>query len=350
MEVYRRVINDDSGYKLLNRTLYTGEYLPTYTDRSAQRGVAYSYIVINIGTDGKAAPQSYGKLAYGRETYPDFPVGLRAASETVHDKPGQAILWSRWYIPDPRPGIVLPNHFAVHLVEINDSTNGLGEFGTPIGTASIKSFSPNANMGDFSPAQNFYYERPAGLLDFYNWPVTLSNENKDYALVVRPSFQQGSVPLIRPVPNGVRDASVAIPALKTRTQHSNIVTPAIATPTALAAPDAPNAPTWTGLSRTMVELDWNDIAGAERYELQLYSANRYGNSGVNLPTPTFDVVFINGNGSRARIRDLPYTEITPWFRVRAVNAAGTSDWSPWVFAPYMTGTYTGDPPVFGFSE
>ena len=85
-------------------------------------------------------------------------------------------------------------------------------------------------------------------------------------------------------------------------------------------PDAPERPTGEVTGRGQVQLDWNDAAGAEFYQVRFCCGNQ---DWVELPTDGIEIVF---DGSGATLSNLPDYG-TYHFSVRAGNAAGLSDWS-----------------------
>ena len=90
-------------------------------------------------------------------------------------------------------------------------------------------------------------------------------------------------------------------------------------------PRVPDRPTWRGLSRDSVSLEWNDAARAESYEVQLLQDDQW----TDLPANGTEIVF---DGARAIVRGLP-TADAYYFRVRALNSNGASEWSDQLFVP-----------------
>ena len=84
-------------------------------------------------------------------------------------------------------------------------------------------------------------------------------------------------------------------------------------------PKAPDAPTGEVLEPGRVTLDWNDVAGADSYDLRYYDDDHW----VELPTGKITIVF---DGSGAEVSGLPDWGFY-YFSVRAVNGAGVSEWS-----------------------
>ena len=89
------------------------------------------------------------------------------------------------------------------------------------------------------------------------------------------------------------------------------------------APDSPDAPTGSLDGAGNASLDWNDVEAATGYEVGLWWNGEWTtlpNDGAGLD------VSISGSG--ATVTGLPTHWTVYYFRVRAVNEAGTSDWSP----------------------
>ena len=89
------------------------------------------------------------------------------------------------------------------------------------------------------------------------------------------------------------------------------------------APVAPDRPNGEGVFRGGVDLEWNEVAGAESYAVQLYRNSRW----IDLPGDGVDIAFY---GAGAIISGLDHRGAAYYFRVRANNAHGSSDWSEYV--------------------
>ena len=92
-------------------------------------------------------------------------------------------------------------------------------------------------------------------------------------------------------------------------------TPATGAPT----PDAPDQPIATAVFVAGVDLEWNDVPGADSYDVQLYRNGQW----IDLPGEGVEIAFY---GAGAIISGLD-PDSTLWFQVRAENAHGFSDWS-----------------------
>ena len=86
-----------------------------------------------------------------------------------------------------------------------------------------------------------------------------------------------------------------------------------------SAPDAPDLPIGTAVFVGGVDLEWNDVPGADSYEVQLFQNGQW----TDLPGGGVEIAFY---GAGAIISELD-PDSTLWFQVRARNAHGSSDWS-----------------------
>ena len=84
-------------------------------------------------------------------------------------------------------------------------------------------------------------------------------------------------------------------------------------------PDAPDQPIATAVFVAGVDLEWNDVPGADSYDVQLYRNGQW----IDLPGEGVEIAFY---GAGAIISGLD-PDSTLWFQVRAKNAHGSSDWS-----------------------
>ena len=86
-----------------------------------------------------------------------------------------------------------------------------------------------------------------------------------------------------------------------------------------SAPDAPDRPVGTAVFVGGVDLEWNDVPGADSYDVQLFRNGQW----MDLPGDGVEIAFY---GAGAIISELDPGS-THWFQVRAGNAHGSSDWS-----------------------
>ena len=85
-----------------------------------------------------------------------------------------------------------------------------------------------------------------------------------------------------------------------------------------AVPDVPDKPTATAVYEGMVDLEWNDVQGARSYDVQAFKSDWF-----DLPGNGVEIAFY---GPGAIIRSL-VPESRYYFRVRASNSLGSSEWS-----------------------
>ena len=93
-----------------------------------------------------------------------------------------------------------------------------------------------------------------------------------------------------------------------------------------AAPAKPDTPTLRALHQGMVEVDWNDVSGANRYEVQFYTSSGW----IDLPNAGLGIE-ISFYGSRAVATGLPEDLGYDAFHVRAGNSVGWSEWSEYAW-------------------
>ena len=86
-----------------------------------------------------------------------------------------------------------------------------------------------------------------------------------------------------------------------------------------SAPDTPGQPNGTAVFVGGVDLEWNDVPGADSYDVQLFRNGQW----TDLPGDGVEIAFY---GAGAIISELDPSS-TYWFHVRARNAHGSSDWS-----------------------
>ena len=93
-----------------------------------------------------------------------------------------------------------------------------------------------------------------------------------------------------------------------------------------AAPAKPDTPTLRALDKGMVEVDWNDVSGANRYEVQFYTSSGW----IDLPNAGLGIEIVF-DGSRAVATGLPADLGYDAFHVRAGNSGGWSEWSEYAW-------------------
>ena len=94
-------------------------------------------------------------------------------------------------------------------------------------------------------------------------------------------------------------------------------------PQADGPPGVPDQPEGTAVFIGGVDLEWNDVPGAASYDVQQYRDGQW----TDLPADGAAIAFY---GAGAIISGLD-PESSLWFRVRAANAHGVSDWSEMLY-------------------
>ena len=85
------------------------------------------------------------------------------------------------------------------------------------------------------------------------------------------------------------------------------------------APNTPNRPKGTVVFDGGVDLEWNDVPGADSYEVQLFTDGQW----TDLPAGDIEIAFY---GAGAIVSGLD-PAATLFLRVRSRNGQGASDWS-----------------------
>ena len=172
------------------------------------------------------------------------------------------------------------------------------------------------NFGAFDPATTAY---------------TASAANGVTQTTVTPATSDGGATYAIKL-GGVADADGTIPlavggnviTIEVTAEDGNTVRTYTVTVTRAGAagsgdpPEAPDKPTGNMPEPGSVTLDWNDVAGADSYDVRYYY-----DDWVELPAGSITIVF---DGSGAQISGLPDWRFH-YFSVRAVNEAGASEWS-----------------------
>ena len=91
-----------------------------------------------------------------------------------------------------------------------------------------------------------------------------------------------------------------------------------------AVPDAPDRPVGTAVFIGGVDLEWNEVPGADSYDVQMYRNGQW----TDLPGDGIETAFY---GAGAIISELDPDGSSYWFRVRGGSAHGFSEWSDFNF-------------------
>ena len=143
------------------------------------------------------------------------------------------------------------------------------------------------------------------------------NDRSDlWELTVEPAGP-GPVSILAPLDRPCTDPG----ALCTADGRSLTAGPALVVPgpTADSPPGVPDQLAGTAVFIGGVDLEWNDVPGADSYDVQLGRGGQW----IDLPADGVEVAFY---GAGAIISGLD-PEATLWFQVRAANGHGVSDWS-----------------------
>ena len=137
-----------------------------------------------------------------------------------------------------------------------------------------------------------------------------------WELTVEPAGP-GPVSILAPLGRACTDPG----ALCTADGRSLTAGPALVVPgpTADNPPGVPDQLAGTAVFIGGVDLEWNDVPGADSYDVQLGRGGQW----IDLPADGVEVAFY---GAGAIISGLD-PEATLWFQVRAANGLGVSDWS-----------------------
>ena len=109
-------------------------------------------------------------------------------------------------------------------------------------------------------------------------------------------------------------------------------TATVSPPKYTKVPDTPDTPTGTAVFIGGVDLEWNEVPEAESYEVQSFRNGQW----IDLPGDGVEIAFY---GAGAIISQLNHEGASYWFRVRAGNPLGYSEWSDY---HWMEPTYTHD--------
>ncbi len=153
--------------------------------------------------------------------------------------------------------------------------------------------------------------------------ATANDDGATYAIKLDGvTDEDGEIPLAE----GNNVITIEVTAEDGQTTKTYTVTVARAAPPApqpTAPPAAPDAPAGRLDGAGNASLDWNDVATATSYQVNLW----WNNEWTALPNAKAAGVGVAFDGSRATVSGLPTRWTLYWFQVRAVNSAGHSHWS-----------------------
>ena len=96
-----------------------------------------------------------------------------------------------------------------------------------------------------------------------------------------------------------------------------------------AVPATPDQPTGTAIWMGMMDVEWNEAPGAEKYEVQYFDMRGW----VGLPGDGIGIAFYGAGAVVSGLK--PSSSYT--FRVRAINSHGASEWSEYGWVPQTDG-------------
>ena len=179
------------------------------------------------------------------------------------------------------------------------------------------------NIGAFDPATTEYAADVDHDVTETTVTPTLNDDGASYLVKLNGvADADGTVSLSE----GSNTITVEVTAADGETAKTYTVTVARAAPPApqpTAPPAAPDAPTGRLDGAGNASLDWNDVATATSYQVNLW----WNNEWTALPNAEAAGVGVAFDGSRATVSGLPTQWTLYWFQVRAVNSAGHSHWS-----------------------
>ncbi len=176
------------------------------------------------------------------------------------------------------------------------------------------------DFGTFDPATTGYTAGVANDVPETTVTATVNDDGASYTVKLEGvADADGTVPLAE----GSNVITVEVTAEDGNTAKTYTVTVTRAALPLAVAPDSLGAPTGRLDGAGNASLDWNDVEAATGYEVGLW----WNGEWTTLPNDGAGLgVSISGSG--AKVTGLPTYWTVYYFRVRAVNGAGTSDWSP----------------------
>ena len=176
----------------------------------------------------------------------------------------------------------------------------------------------DVNIGAFSSGTTSYTASVANGVTHTTVTPTLNDSEAIYVVKLGGMTDaDGTVSLI--VGSNVITVEVTAEDGSTKRTYSVTVTRAAPVSTQGSAPDTPDQPVGTAVFVGGVDLEWNDVPGADSYDVQLFRNGQW----ADLPGDGVEITFY---GAGAIISELDPGS-THWFQVRARNAHGSSDWS-----------------------
>ena len=176
----------------------------------------------------------------------------------------------------------------------------------------------DVNIGAFSSGTTSYTASVANGVTHTTVTPTLNDSEAIYVVKLGGMTDaDGTVSLT--VGSNVITVEVTAEDGSTKRTYSVTVTRAAPVSAQGSAPDTPDQPVGTAVFVGGVDLEWNDVPGADSYDVQLFRNGQW----AALPGDGVEITFY---GAGAILSELDPGS-THWFQVRARNAHGSSDWS-----------------------
>ena len=176
----------------------------------------------------------------------------------------------------------------------------------------------DVNIGAFSSGTTSYTASVANGVTHTTVTPTLNDSEAIYVVKLGGmTDSDGTVSLT--VGSNVITVEVTAEDGSTKRTYSVTLTRAAPVSAQGSAPDTPDQPVGTAVFVGGVDLEWNDVPGADSYDVQLFRNGQW----ADLPGDGVEITFY---GAGAIISELDPGS-THWFQVRARNAHGSSDWS-----------------------
>ena len=176
----------------------------------------------------------------------------------------------------------------------------------------------DVNIGAFSSGTTSYTASVANGVTHTTVTPTLNDSEAIYVVKLGGMTDaDGTVSLT--VGSNVITVEVTAEDGSTKRTYSVTITRAAPVSAQGSAPDTPDQPVGTAVFVGGVDLEWNDVPGADSYDVQLFRNGQW----MGLPGDGVEITFY---GAGAIISELDPGS-THWFQVRARNAHGSSDWS-----------------------
>ena len=243
-------------------------------------------------------------LATGAET--DIPGATGATYEVTSDDRDRAVRVSVSFSDAAENGETLSSYWIPVLTPPNNLATGAPTIGGAAQVGGVLT-ADISSIADANGLTNVAYE--------YQWIASNGSSDVEIANATASTYSVAA-----------EDAGRTIRVRVTFTDDADHEESLTSAATALVQPPAPDGPPGVpdlpeakAVFVGGVDLEWNEVSGAESYAVQLGRGGRW----IDLPGGGVEVAFY---GAGAIVSGLD-PEASLWFRVRAANGHGVSDWS-----------------------